>query len=349
MYMYYLNIALILIAYFLIYNSRIKNKKLYFCIWVFIQLTLILGMRWGIGTDYFSYESHYQKVIQEGLFYSEFEPGFNFLNLLADRLGTGFQGVIAISSAITIACVVYAVYQCSDSPCLSVILYLTFGFYCSAMNQIRACMAVSISLAAISFLLKGKTLKYIICILAASLFHITALCLLPFLMIIRLRWRTRQFVFATVLAVTAIFFVDPVIRLGVRLYPRYESYIGSVFDKGYGLQSLLLVGIGLFLMLAYKRQLLKEDKDAIIFENFALYGFVIALFQLKLMMMDRFVAYFTAPVYILGLPLVTKCYREKRKKWLFSFALFLLGILYCTFTLARNWNGVVPYQVFLGK
>ena len=335
-------------SYFVIYNSKIKNKKLCFCFWIFIQLTLIMGLRWGIGTDYFSYKSHYSKIIQEGIFYSEFEPGFNLLNLFSHKIGMEFQGVIILSSIISVGCVAYAVYHCSDSPCLSIILYLTFGFYYAAMNQIRAYIAVSISLAGINFLIKQKKIKYIISILLASFFHVTALCMLPFLLVIRLRWRTRQFIISVFLAITSLFFVDTVIQFGIKLYPKYGNYIGSVYDKGYGIQSLCLVILGLILILAYRKQLLKWNKNTIIFENFALYGFLIGLFQLKLMMMDRFVAYFTAPVYILGLPLITKCYTEKKKKILVSLVLFFLGILYCTFILIRNWNGVVPYRMFFG-
>lgn len=327
--------------------SHIKHKKLLFCIYSFIQLSLISGLRYEVGTDFLSYSRHYKKIVEHGMFYFEFEPGFNMLNLFSHQLKFGFQGVVLLSAIITIGCIMYVIYMYSGNPLLSVLLYCMLGFYYTSMNQIRTQLAVAIALVSIRYIKRRNMRKYCLTIVTASFFHVTALIMLPVYFMIYWPFNVKKCLIAVFGISSAFCLVRPIMRFAVKIYPRYSSYINSAFDYGYGIQSLFLIIILCLIIILHKKYLLNRDKYNIIYINYAVYGFIVSLFQLQFILMDRFVPYFMLPCAVLGWSEIQTCYKMGISRRGINILLFAFGFLYCSFIIYRNWNGVVPYQFLL--
>lgn len=352
MLIYYMNIFVLILTYFVIQKFHIseKGKKALFCIYSFLQMSMLSSFRYNIGTDYMSYMRLYGESLKYGINYYYFEPGYNLINWLSDCIGGGFTCSIVISAFLTVGPILYTIYRYSENTLLSVLLYIMFGFYTASFSLIRTHLAVAISLLAIPFLRKRNFFIYTIIVLIASLFHITALVMIPFYYCLNLPWRVRQFIISVLCIFSALFLVKPIMILGAKIYPRYEYYITSIFNYGYGIQSLFLVAIFLFIGVMYKKQLTHNKEWKIFYINYMLYGFILSLFQLQFIVMDRFVPFFTLPASILCIPNISNSYlNNKKNKVIFTILIFSFALLYYSYILYRNWNGVTPYQSILNK
>jgi hypothetical protein len=344
---YFFNLLSIIMFYLFVHMCHVKHKKILFCIYSFIQLSLLSGLRYKVGTDFLSYARHYERIVEHGMFYFEFEPGFNLLNLFSHRMNFGFQGVVLLSAIITVGCIMLVIYMYSDNPLLSVLLYCMLGFYNTSMNQIRTQLAVAIALLSIRYIKRKNMAKYCLIIVIASFFHVTALVMIPVYFMIYWPLNVKKIMITGIGISSALFLVRPIMEFSAKIYPRYSNYINSAFDYGYGIQSLFLIICLCLVIILHKKYLLRRNKYNIIYINYAVYGFIVSLFQLQFILMDRFVPYFMLPCAVLGWPEIQTCYERGISRRGINILLLAFGFLYCSFIVYRNWNGVVPYQFIL--
>lgn len=145
-------------------------SKLLFC---FLTFLLILhdGLRWEVGTDWFAYYDFYKSCISSE---SDFEIGYVWLNKLVYTLTGGDYTIFLF----LLACFVYLSFQhlfknYSVYPILSLlILYSSILPYLGMNRQI---IAICICLFSVKFILERKFLPWLILILLATLFHLSAI------------------------------------------------------------------------------------------------------------------------------------------------------------------------------
>ena len=90
----------------------------------------------------------------------------------------------------------------AEKPWLSVFCFMTFGLFFNSMNFMRQMIAACILLLAMRFIRKKQLLPYLIVVVFASTFHISALLMIPFYFILRLKLTGRLLIvysFVTVL------------------------------------------------------------------------------------------------------------------------------------------------------
>lgn len=83
-----------------------------------------------------------------------------------------------------IACLIYIpvfkfIYDYSENPFMSTMIYLAFGFFGYSLGIFRQMIAISICLMGFKYVLERKLYYYIIFILLAMTFHTTAIIMLP--------------------------------------------------------------------------------------------------------------------------------------------------------------------------
>lgn len=205
-------------------SHYIRSDVFYYL--AFLLLTFFAGLRVDVGVDFDSYDQMFSLIRMDDAPFS-FEP----LNILiintVVNLGLGNQFIFIIYSLVIMTGVMVFIKKLSPSKELSLIIFMTIGiFYLSTLNGIRQWAAISMTLIAIVKLLDKKYFQTGFAVVAAVLFHFTAiiLVLLPLLLF---RWRLKYVVLSIIFC---LFFAD--IFLYIIQNSQYFIYLdGLVFKQ----------------------------------------------------------------------------------------------------------------------
>lgn len=130
------------------------------------------AIRYGVGTDFFSYYDiyRYQDYVTKN------EYGFYFVNYFLHKLGLSAQWAMAVYAFI-FTLVGYCSYPRRNAwvyHLLFVSMVLFFSY-----NGVRQAISISFILLALKFEVKGKTLLFLVFVFVASTFHQSALFIAP--------------------------------------------------------------------------------------------------------------------------------------------------------------------------
>lgn len=192
--------ALIYINIYAILFGWISNKKLskiLFIASVSIHLIIIQGFRSiSVGGDLINYLEHYRLIqsadnVIEASQFGRFEIGYNLLTYILGDLGLSFQNFMTLTSIFNIVILGYILYKYSKLPYISYIFFLIIGVYDFQFSGLRQSIAMTWILLSFQYIVSKKLLKFLLTILLAVSFHVTAL---PFIIIYFLvNTRIRQY------------------------------------------------------------------------------------------------------------------------------------------------------------
>lgn len=177
MYIYYLAIATILFASFVIKVPKIKNKTV--CIIAFVLLSTIEGLRSiDVGTDT-------RKYIELFLGYTQIkglESCFLYL-IYCIRLFTENGTIyLLIMSTITNGAIIFTIYRNTNNITISILSYILLYYYFNTYNISRQYLSISLYLAGYFLFVKKRYIYAIaIFILACSFHSLTTVGLLVYL------------------------------------------------------------------------------------------------------------------------------------------------------------------------
>ena len=205
--------------------------------------SLLYTFRYGIGTDYFKYVSAFYRLQETG-FSGRFEWAYVLINLIVGKLNGNIQMVFLVTSIIMMAFIYCAVKHYAKSLSVGVAMFsYMMMYYQMSFNIVRQSVAMAICLYSIKYIHDRKFLKFLVFILLASGFHISALLLLPFYFFYeilgekRKKWTRLLFYMIVLLGV---------INIGSLLIPIFNRISGLVY-YGFYLDSYTSdFSIGLF-------------------------------------------------------------------------------------------------------
>lgn len=177
------HIVAIYLAIVFLVQSQIKSRKVLntLCLLPFI---VVIGLRYGVGADYFSYEYIYNflDVSSFGSMMTSMdniEIGFKSIFYLGRLLNLSYAVTIGFTSLIMMAGVGLLINSKSENIPLSYLLYYACFFLPWNLNAIRQGLAIASSL----YVMFGNTkldLKYkIIAIIALMSLHLSVIIVLP--------------------------------------------------------------------------------------------------------------------------------------------------------------------------
>jgi hypothetical protein len=150
-------------------------------LWALVTLALvvIIGLRWETGGDWGNYDRMVQSALwTDNRFGLLGDPGFYALTRLAAHSPYGMLVVTMISGLVVSAGLVrFCLAQPRPWLCLAVAV--PYFVIVMGMGYIRQGMAVSLLLLALIAVQQGSVVRFIGWVVAASLFHSTALIFLP--------------------------------------------------------------------------------------------------------------------------------------------------------------------------
>ena len=154
-------------VFFAIISIMYNLKMKYITGLFFIILTLMSSLRYGSGTDYFSYMWHYNvnptNIVDAVNLQSNMNMGYRIIMTIAKAINLEFESFIGIISIITMITYMIIIYKNSKMPMVSILVF--YGFYqpIYVNSAIRQGIAMVIFLVAFFYYFKkGKFFKYMI-------------------------------------------------------------------------------------------------------------------------------------------------------------------------------------------
>ena len=225
----------LLVLIFVIFWIVLEKKSLdHTSFWLpLIVLTLFAGSRsYHVGTDTENYTRKFniQLDIEYFRFSEGIELGYQALEYAILSVTNNYFWLLVITSLIVVYCYLRVIRRYSVNYWFSVFLYITLGIYTFFFNGLRQGLAMAIFTLAIPYLLEKKFILYLLICIIASLFHITALFMIPFYFIVNLRIEPLYKILATFLG--SLLISRLLVSYIASTNDRYEGYAQTSENAG---------------------------------------------------------------------------------------------------------------------
>ncbi|MRH42690.1 EpsG family protein [Aquibacillus halophilus] len=305
--------------------AQIKpNKVLIFG--ALLSLIVTSGFRSGVG-DTGAYKHIY--VINDftwEFIKSQNDIGFGILQMVLKKYVSEDPQILIFTTAlITNLLVVSVLYNYSRMIELSLYVYITGGLFLVSMNGIRQALAAAIVFTATKFLIDGNFKMYFLIVIFASFFHQTALILLPFYFLARLKAWSKATVALIAFAVIIVIGFDMFSTFLFSVIANTQYGVYKDFDEG-GANILRVAVAAVPIAVAYlgRSKLRKVFPESDYIVNMALLGFIVMIIATQNWVFARFSIYFGLYQLIL-ISWIVKIFKERDQ------SLIYYGIIICYF------------------
>lgn len=330
-----------MITTFFIYNSillfsfffahcgeKVRTKKEEFLcrIIVFITLWVPASFRYGIGTDYFSYQSIYEHI---NWYIDDLEIGYVLLNKLFQSLSLGHEYLFSVVAGITYMPICFGLPKKGYGI---LILFYVLTLYLSSYSMMRQSIAIAFSLYATTQLLKERNVVYFTMIILASLFHISALLLLPCFLFKYIKFNRFWGILLSILGIFLIIkfnFISILFESDIFLNSTYGGYATSSFnhetEMGSGLGVIARALIPCVLIFYAGKIQNERDRNGVIISISIAYLFAQVL-SVQIHIFNRLVD-IVSFIFVLGVGTIN-LFHWKYKKIILMFFSFLFLLLF---------------------
>jgi len=321
----------------------IKPNKI-FVLGALLTLVLISGLRGTSIGDTFNYVDIYRdNKFTWNYIISKKDIGFGILQMVLQHFSANPQVMIFTTALITNLLIIIILYNYSRLFEISLYVYITGGLFLVSMNGIRQVLAAAISFTSIKFLMEGSWKKYIVVILVASLFHQSALILIPMYFIVRFKAWSKVTIALILLSIVIVIGFNQFSTLifSALQDTQYANY--KNFHEG-GANALRVVVNAVPLLIAFigRKNLKRMFPNSDIIVNMTLLGFVFMLISTQNWIFARISIYFGL-YHLILISWVVKLFRERDEK------LIYYAILICYFTYYYYENVISLNIVYQSK
>lgn len=178
-------------------------------------LIFVAGLRWNVGTDFKAYVLGYD--VDKMSFVADLglldEPGIKGLAWLVSQVFDDAAVFMFAASAITIGLMLWTITKYSTALVMSYLLFVFVGTWHGSFNGVRQFLAAAIILAGHRLIVDRKLVKYVLVVLLATSFHVSALAMLALYLIPTKELSQRMIALFTLAAVAALYASDAALGL----------------------------------------------------------------------------------------------------------------------------------------
>jgi transmembrane protein EpsG len=349
---FYILLTILLILVGLAGGISKASNKLILGVIAFTVLFFISTVRDGVGSDFDTYKAFYQTPTegdQMEFLYTWIVQFFKLFNFPS----VAFFGFAAF---VTLALFFDGIRKHGDFFFLSVLLFVEIGLYTTSFNIVRHFIALGIIFDFGLDQIKKRNLKgYLLVVLIASLFHLSALFCLPLYFIAFRKLSTFYSILGVILAfaLNSGFLIDEVTAFMVLFLPgKYAGYVQYLptyihqLDEPFFLKILnnidkVIICIILFIN---RKKLMAINPANLILINLFYFNLVFALFSRGIGPLQRLGFYFQI-FSILAIPLLVNLGKSPIQRILIAVG---IGVAYFAYFIAiilsKNVGEIIPYQ-----
>lgn len=342
-------IAIVLSAF-----SFVGKQSRQISFWICICLLMFLhGFRAAsVGNDTIEYIRIFNEV-KNGYDFSmsRYELGYLWFNKILSYFSSNPQIVFITSGIFIYYSVGRFILKYSAYPWLSIILFLSYGFFTFFMGAIRQAIAISILLYSFKYLLNGNLYKFLIIVIIASFFHITAV-FFSFAYLCRyIKPSLKNYSLLALFAFIGLFSFNLILSKLFSIFSMYEHYNGGKYFGETRIASILYVVIS-FSILIISENIIRKRISSFSHEYqfeirceivLVLFAVILFLISTKLNILDRIAVYYNLFT-ILLLPNAIRALKYNKR--LISTAIITLFFYAYTVTilvLRPEWTSIFPY------
>ena len=326
--MYYLPLF---ISFLLFFQDILSDKKKY--ILLVCLTTLIITFRFGVGSDYFSYNYLYN-VFQvsniESFFYinDTIEIGFKLIMLPFKLLGAPYEMFVAFISGVSLYFSYRWINDVSSNKFISVFLFYTMFSIVWIMSAQRQGLVLSISLYYLfNDKFKFKFFQELLIIILLSTIHLSSLFLIITIVLRKFNWSQKTLLALFFGSIAFSYLPISEIVKNIPIIP--EKFLGYLTSNGTIFDFPSLVRIGLFAFVLFFYHTLADSKHNMEMTNSVLIGFALFFFtKFTGLGAARLVIYNFALLIVLIPKIYINYSDSKQVKTLITLLIFTFGTLY---------------------
>jgi len=200
-----------------------------------LTIGLLIGLRAesvGVDTAYYNvFFREFSYFDLSSIFQNQFEPGFSILTLILKRLGSG-EIIFHTTFALLCLFFFYQFYKKNNQLLhLAVFFAFTTGFVFLMMNGVRQVIAIAIISLSIKHIYTKQFVRYALLIILASLFHYSALLMLPIYLLSlvkNINYKIWILLFIITIFINPFNYLDQ-FTMVLSVFPKnYANYLGSL-------------------------------------------------------------------------------------------------------------------------
>ena len=323
--------------------QKVKTSKKYYMT-IFLLLILFLVLRSDkVGIDNNNYKSIFQYCHDLNFIdvfsYERHEIGYKYYNKIISLIYYNFNFFMIITAILSMIGVYYFIKNNSKNYVYSLLIFITFNFYGFFFGIYRQVLAISILLCSLKFVKERQLKKFILTVFLASLFHKTALIFL--IVYILPKIKINDILVRVWILLTLLFLIikSSIIQfiLGYIYKPAEATGI-----SGGGYKMLLLLFILSLVCYYYQKNLLKQDKNNIIFINMIFVATMIQCLSTVFGNAYRMTLYFSLAMIII-IPNILEIIKSKELKRFAVIMMFICLTVYYYYT-TTNLINYVSYE-----
>lgn len=350
---FYVLVFLLLLQVIIIPQDNQRGIKVYLLL-AFLELQVVSGLRLPSAGDSEYYTDLFVEVSQlsldETLNYG-LEKGFMLFLYLVSLINKSPQAILFFSSLLLNSLVLGYIYKESRKPWLSVVLYVTFLYFFSAMNLMRFMIACIILLYSNEYIVKRDPIRFFIILLVAASFHFSSLMygIAYFLYPIKLNCRNLAMI-ATPFIVLS-FFILPVFQFLIQINGRYSSYenAGEFDQSAYANILEFLFSLCVFLFFAYQQKWSLKDISGLnkLYMWLAFVATIFFFMSINVMMIIRFASMFSLVFIVYIANVISEMDDLMQRRWIISFFSVSFLKMLVVLTFRPEWYFGSPYENLL--
>jgi transmembrane protein EpsG len=300
-----------------------------------MSLVLVSGLRSNIGDTYYYMHSYARTTYTWDIIAAQKDIGFNLFQMGLQFVSKDPQFMIFVVALLTNAMIVAVLHRYSKLFELSMFVYVASGMYLTSMNGIRQYLAAAILFAGTKYILDGSWKKYALVVATASLFHATAVVMLPLFFLARRKawsWTTAAMLAASLLLVVGF---NPFLTLLFAALEgsQYEDY-KEMASEGANVLRVLVHGAPLAIAFLGRKRLRAICPHYDVMANLTLVGFVFMIVSTQNWIFARFSIYFGLYSLILTSWLANAFAERQRKLVYFAILVFYGAFFYFEHSIA---------------
>lgn len=329
-------------------RSSKNNKRALIVFWIFLFI-MVAFRHESIGNDTLVYKEIFNMIMQSDWKTSlgrSAEVGYSFLNKVISLFTDDFRWILIISAFLSIYPIAKSYVKYSTDAFLTIALFLTMSNFVLLFSGIRQAIAIALGMIAFEFTRNKKLFWFVIVIIIAVLFHISAFMLIFIYPLYHIKLKRKHLIFVIPVMGIVWFFNQQIFAFLGLILNQFTDYDTDISQTGSVTMLILFV---IFVVLSYLiPDESKMDADTIGMRNFLLFAVVLQMFAPLHPLAMRMNYYYMVFIPLL-IPKIIECRSVRMSQVAVIARHFLVVFFIVYFFITAPSNNVLntfPYQYF---
>lgn len=344
-----------------------KWGKAVYCIAAALAFVIISSLRFEVGYDYLLYAGEFSNMKYwdlSDLSAERMEKGFLFPLYILSLAFENYETVFIYTSLVFYPVIFLLIYKYSSKPWISTAAFLCLGIFFNSLCFLRQFMAALIVLYAVKYIGENRPVRYLVLILAASVFHWSALLMTIMYIFLKIKPGYIYLAVAAVGTVVFCLFSRQMMFWFIDTFPMYKGYNPDTSveaSSGTNPMYAIMFTAVFLLSFLFRKRLAEKNPDNSIYINCLMFTAIFEIMGAKHAVLSRFALLVYLPPVLYLIPDLVSVIKEfideklenggkKVAVNVLSAVAGSIGAAACyAVLLMNNSSGVVPYVTILNK